>query len=152
MQKETSIFKREKKLRIKIRVKHIDTVGVKGNTKFYYLVCLQSSVSDPHNIKVSVGDLIEAATMAGRSGDVVTLSEVLLIDEDGKTTLGTPTVKGASVEAKIDAQHRGEKSTSDDLNQKSASAGILDSAQSSPGYKLPQSMHEHLALHFRQDA
>ncbi|MEK7141390.1 MAG: 50S ribosomal protein L21, partial [Patescibacteria group bacterium] len=45
----------------------------------------------------------------GEVGDVVTLSEVLLIDEDGKTTLGTPTVKGASVEAKIDAQHRGEK-------------------------------------------
>lgn len=63
----------------------------------------------PTQYKVSVGDLIEAATMTGEVGDVVTLSEVLLIDEDGKTTLGTPTVKGASVEAKIDAQHRGEK-------------------------------------------
>lgn len=63
----------------------------------------------PTQSKVSVGDLIEAATMTGEVGDVVTLSEVLLIDEDGKTTVGTPTVKGASVEAKIDAQHRGEK-------------------------------------------
>lgn len=63
----------------------------------------------PTQYKVSVGDLIEAATMTGEVGDVVTLSEVLLIDENGKTTLGTPTVKGASVEAKIDAQHRGEK-------------------------------------------
>lgn len=63
----------------------------------------------PTQYKVSVGDVIEAANMSGQVGDVVTLPDVLLIDENGKTTLGTPTVKGAKVEAKIDAQHKGEK-------------------------------------------
>lgn len=59
--------------------------------------------------KVSVGDAIEAANMPGEVGEVVKISEVLLIDDNGKTTVGTPTIKGASVEATIDAHHRGEK-------------------------------------------
>ncbi|MDP1721980.1 MAG: 50S ribosomal protein L21 [Candidatus Gottesmanbacteria bacterium] len=63
----------------------------------------------PTQYKVSVGDSIEAANMVGEVGDIVTLSEVLLIDDNGKTTLGTPTVKGASVKATIDAHHKGEK-------------------------------------------
>lgn len=63
----------------------------------------------PTQYKVSVGESIEAANMPGEVGDVVKIPEVLLIDDNGKTTVGTPTVKGASVTATIEAQHKGEK-------------------------------------------
>ncbi|MEK7543795.1 MAG: 50S ribosomal protein L21 [Patescibacteria group bacterium] len=60
-------------------------------------------------LKVSVGDVIEVARMPGEVGDIVTLPNVLLVGDEGKVKVGTPTVKGSSVEAKIEAQHKGEK-------------------------------------------
>lgn len=60
-------------------------------------------------VKVSVGDVIEVARMPGEVGDTVTLPNVLLVDDAGKINVGTPAVKGATVEAKIETQHKGEK-------------------------------------------
>lgn len=60
--------------------------------------------------KVSVGDVIDVARMPGDVGETITVSDVLLLyDDGGKTKVGKPTVKGASVEAKIEAQYKGEK-------------------------------------------
>lgn len=64
----------------------------------------------PVQYKVSVGDVIDVAHMPGDVGETIHASDVLLVHEDGgKTTVGKPTVKGASVEAKIEAHYKGEK-------------------------------------------
>lgn len=58
---------------------------------------------------VAEGDVIYVETIAGERGDKVSLEDVLAVSHDGKVTLGTPTVKGASVEATILGQDRAEK-------------------------------------------
>lgn len=59
--------------------------------------------------KVHAGDVIDVARLPGAVGETVTVSDVLLFT-DGKTTkVGRPTVKGASVEARIEAQYKGDK-------------------------------------------
>jgi large subunit ribosomal protein L21 len=57
--------------------------------------------------KVAPSDLIEVATVAGDTGDVVTFEEVLLHGGDTGTVLGSPLVSGASVAAEIVGQKRG---------------------------------------------
>ena len=42
-------------------------------------------------------------------GDAVTFNEVLLLDNDGKITVGSPTVSGASVSAKVISHQKGDK-------------------------------------------
>lgn len=42
-------------------------------------------------------------------GDSVEFEKVLLVDNDGKVAVGTPTVKGAKVTAKVLAHVQGEK-------------------------------------------
>ena len=59
--------------------------------------------------KVSEGDVVEVDRLAGEVGDVVEFDHVLLTNEKDKTAVGTPTVKGVSVKAKILAQEKGEK-------------------------------------------
>lgn len=59
--------------------------------------------------KVSKGDVVEVDRLAGEVGDVVEFDHVLLTNEKDKTSVGTPTVKGVSVKAKILAQEKGEK-------------------------------------------
>ena len=58
--------------------------------------------------RVSQGDTLRVEKLAGSVGDVVTLSEVLLVGGDAMK-IGQPMVAGASVEAKITGQGRGEK-------------------------------------------
>ncbi len=58
--------------------------------------------------KVTKGDELTVDKLSGAVGDVVTFKEVLLTS-DGKTTIGTPTVTGAMVKAKIVEQLKGEK-------------------------------------------
>ncbi len=58
---------------------------------------------------VSVGDHIDVPLMEGTVGDTVTLSQVLLTSEKGATKLGTPTLKGVSVTATIEAHGSGKK-------------------------------------------
>lgn len=59
--------------------------------------------------KVAEGDVIYVETLAGSAGDTLTLDDVLAVGKDGAVTLGTPTVKGASVQARILGQDRAEK-------------------------------------------
>jgi len=60
-------------------------------------------------IKVSTGDKLRVERLAGEAGDTVTLSEVLLIGNGDKITVGTPLIKDATVEAKIVEQKRDRK-------------------------------------------
>lgn len=59
--------------------------------------------------KVSEGDEIAVNKISQKEGDEVEFREVFLVVEDGKVKLGTPTVKGAKVTAKILKQFLGEK-------------------------------------------
>lgn len=63
----------------------------------------------PAQYKVSVGDVIEVARMPGEVGEVLSLSDVLLFEDDKKIKVGKPTVKRAAVEAKIEAHYKGDK-------------------------------------------
>ena len=47
--------------------------------------------------------------LAGQEGDKVEFDKVLLVDNDGKVTIGAPTVKGAKISAKIEAHVQGDK-------------------------------------------
>lgn len=60
-------------------------------------------------VKVSVGDVIEVSRMPGEVGESMSVSDVLLVSDGIKTSVGKPTVKGASVVATIQTQHKGEK-------------------------------------------
>jgi large subunit ribosomal protein L21 len=59
--------------------------------------------------RVGVKDIIDASYIEGKEGSNLTFDRVLLVSDDKKTVIGTPTVKGAAVRAKIIAQAKGEK-------------------------------------------
>lgn len=59
--------------------------------------------------KVTPGQIVEVNKIDGKAGDTVTFAEVLLTEENGKTQVGTPTVSGVTVTAKIIDQGKGEK-------------------------------------------
>lgn len=62
-------------------------------------------------IKASSGDVITVNKLDGSVGDTVTFNEVLLVSNDKTVKVGKPTVKGATVSAKILAQGKGKKLT-----------------------------------------
>lgn len=64
-----------------------------------------------HQYKVSAGEQITIDRLAGNVGDRVTFSDVLMIGNQGQTTIGTPTVANARVEATIKGQTRAPKVT-----------------------------------------
>lgn len=51
--------------------------------------------------KVSEGDTINVPLIDGEQGDEITLERVLLVGEGDAIRVGTPTVEGAEVKAKI---------------------------------------------------
>ncbi|MBM3139383.1 MAG: 50S ribosomal protein L21 [Chloroflexi bacterium] len=59
--------------------------------------------------RVSEGDAIAVERLDADAGDEVTLADVLLVDDGGETRIGTPTVAGASVTARVEAQERAPK-------------------------------------------
>jgi large subunit ribosomal protein L21 len=59
--------------------------------------------------KVAAADLIEVEKLAGSAGDQVDFGEVLMLGGDAGTTLGSPTVAGASVTGEIVDHQRGAK-------------------------------------------
>jgi large subunit ribosomal protein L21 len=59
--------------------------------------------------KVTSGDVLYIEKIAGEKGETVTLSDVLMVVDGTKTTVGTPTVKGAAVTAEVLGQDRAEK-------------------------------------------
>ena len=58
--------------------------------------------------RVAPNDIIEIERIAGKLGDIIELSEVILLGGDSPKT-GTPTIAGALVAAEVIEQKRGEK-------------------------------------------
>jgi large subunit ribosomal protein L21 len=59
--------------------------------------------------RVSVGDTVSVERLAIEAGADLTIDRVLLLGGDGSTRVGTPTVSGAAVTARVDDHLRGEK-------------------------------------------
>jgi large subunit ribosomal protein L21 len=59
--------------------------------------------------KVAQGDVIQVEKLPGEANAKVELAEVLMLYSDGKTTVGAPLVKGATVSAEIVEQKRSAK-------------------------------------------
>lgn len=59
--------------------------------------------------KVEKGTVLEVEHLEGKEGDTIKIDTVLLINDKDNTTIGTPTIKGAVVSAKIIEHKRGEK-------------------------------------------
>ena len=66
--------------------------------------------SGGHQLRVSEGDVVKLDKLPGKEGEKVVFDKVLMIGGD-KTSVGTPLVSGASVEATIKSQERDEKIT-----------------------------------------
>ena len=58
--------------------------------------------------KVSEGDVLFVEKLEANEGDVVTLNEVLAVN-DGELKLGAPVVEGANVQAKVLEQGKNKK-------------------------------------------
>ena len=59
--------------------------------------------------RVAAGDRVEVERLAIEPGQSVTFDRVLLVNQDGKISLGSPTVANATVEADVVEHIRGEK-------------------------------------------
>lgn len=59
--------------------------------------------------RVTEGDLIKVEKIEGEVGASITLDRVLLVNADGGTRIGMPTVEGASVTAEIVRQGKDRK-------------------------------------------
>ena len=59
--------------------------------------------------KVEQGLTLRVEKLEGEKGTALSFSEVLLVADGDKVTVGAPTVAGATVQAEIVAQERGEK-------------------------------------------
>jgi large subunit ribosomal protein L21 len=59
--------------------------------------------------RVSVGDTLSVEKLPFETGSDVTFDRVLMVGGDGVTRVGTPLVTGATVQAQVQDQYRGEK-------------------------------------------
>jgi large subunit ribosomal protein L21 len=59
--------------------------------------------------RVAAGDTLEIERLAVEAGQPFTFDRVLLVNNDGKLAVGSPTVSGATVLADVVAHKRGEK-------------------------------------------
>ena len=59
--------------------------------------------------RVSEGDLLKVETTGAKTGDTVTLSEVLAVGEGAELKVGTPLVDGATVTASVVSEGRADK-------------------------------------------
>jgi large subunit ribosomal protein L21 len=59
--------------------------------------------------RVAAGDRLEVERLTVEAGQTVTFDRVLLVNNDGKVTVGSPTVPSASVEADVLEHIRGDK-------------------------------------------
>jgi large subunit ribosomal protein L21 len=59
--------------------------------------------------RVAPNDVIEIEKFAGKPGDIVELSEVILLGGDGGPKTGSPTIAGALVAAEVIEHKRGDK-------------------------------------------
>ena len=56
---------------------------------------------DGRQLKVEKNQEFYVNRLSGEKGDKITLNEVLIIEKDNKTTLGSPTINGANVTISI---------------------------------------------------
>ena len=61
--------------------------------------------------KVAQKDIILVSKVDGKEGDTLEFSEVLLVSDDKKVSVGKPFVEGAKVTAKVLGQEQGKKVT-----------------------------------------
>lgn len=59
--------------------------------------------------KVEKDQVLHVHRIEANEGDVVTFDKVLLVDDEGQVSVGTPEVKGYSVNAKVIEHLQGEK-------------------------------------------
>jgi large subunit ribosomal protein L21 len=59
--------------------------------------------------RVAAGDTLEIERLTADAGQTFTFDRVLLVNNDGKVSVGAPTVAGASVLADVVEHKRGEK-------------------------------------------
>jgi large subunit ribosomal protein L21 len=59
--------------------------------------------------RVAVGQQIDVEKLEGEDGDEVALEQVLLVSDEGQTTVGAPVVAGARVLATIEKQFKDDK-------------------------------------------
>ena len=59
--------------------------------------------------RVAAGETVEVEKLNGEIGESITLDDVLLVAGDEAVQIGTPSVAGATVTAKITGQYRGNK-------------------------------------------
>lgn len=59
--------------------------------------------------KAVEGGIIQVDRMQVEDGDKVTIDAVLLVVDDGKVSVGSPTVKGAKVQATVLGEVKGKK-------------------------------------------
>ncbi|MDI9476804.1 MAG: 50S ribosomal protein L21 [Natronincolaceae bacterium] len=59
--------------------------------------------------RVKEGDTLVVERLKAEQGDTVTIDNVLAVSKDGKLTVGSPTVDGAKVEAKVVEQGKSKK-------------------------------------------
>jgi large subunit ribosomal protein L21 len=59
--------------------------------------------------RVTAGDTIQVERLTVEAGQTATFDRVLLVNNEGKLTIGTPTVANAAVLADVVAHKRGEK-------------------------------------------
>ena len=62
-------------------------------------------------VRVKEGDLVRVPKLSAEPGSQVQLSDVLLVSKEGDTSVGSPTVAGVSVEARVAAHGLGDKVT-----------------------------------------
>jgi len=61
--------------------------------------------------RVSAGDTLQVERLDVPAGQPHTFNRVLLVSNDGKVTVGAPTVAGSTIEADVVEHIRGEKKT-----------------------------------------
>ena len=61
--------------------------------------------------RVAPNDIIEIEKIAGKPGDIIELSDVILLGGDGGPKTGSPTIAGALVAAEVIEQRRADKIT-----------------------------------------
>ena len=59
--------------------------------------------------KVAEGDVIRVEKLDAEAGQDIKIEDVLMVENDGNVTVGTPLVAGAAVSAKVQAHGRGPK-------------------------------------------
>jgi large subunit ribosomal protein L21 len=68
--------------------------------------------------RVSAGDRLEVERLSVEAGQPVTFDRVLLVNNDGKLSVGSPTVANASVVADVVEHIRGEKKLTFKMNRR----------------------------------